>query len=353
MEAYLGKDYAQAVDLMENEQNQVFGFQESLKKLFPDKTPYLKMPKVREEQEKLKQYMGYNKVDGESIDPRMAGFLQSTEYGDKLLANIMKNADTPHPTDPKRTKFGDMRAMIEKLEAKMAAQGEENAFFQKDMKQIVHFLEENYKDFDETFETPEEGQAKVAQLLEEYKQKLAEYEAEVLKEGNMVRELMKDSTLAKSKEFDAAFEDLYNSGDERVAAASDDNVEDEDGEHVEEDVEITPENAAEVLAEGYARLMKEEYDEEVDDPLSAVSYQEGELVAPQDLSDEETAKYDVDRLLDFSTDQEFQADVTDLRRRYARMDEKHGTNFLKQFDEQFRKDYLEAVQPDEEELLQA
>lgn len=25
------------------------------------------------------------------------------------------------------------------------------------------------------------------------------------------------------------------------------------------------------------------------------------------------------------------------------MDEKHGTNFLKQFDEQFRKDYLEAV----------
>ena len=54
MEAYLGKDYAQSVDLMENEQNQVFGFQESLKKMFPDKNEYLKMPKIREEQEKLK-----------------------------------------------------------------------------------------------------------------------------------------------------------------------------------------------------------------------------------------------------------------------------------------------------------
>jgi len=82
LEAYLGKDYAQAVDLMENEHNQVFGFQDSLKKLFPDKNEYLKLPKLREEQEKLKQYMGFNKVDGESIDPRMAGFLKNNEYGD-------------------------------------------------------------------------------------------------------------------------------------------------------------------------------------------------------------------------------------------------------------------------------
>jgi hypothetical protein len=36
------------------------------------------------------------------------------------------------------------------------------------------------------------------------------------------------------------------------------------------------------------------------------------------------------------------------------MDAKHGTNFLKQFDEQFRKDYLEAVRQstDSEEELQ-
>lgn len=32
-----------------------------------------------------------------------------------------------------------------------------------------------------------------------------------------------------------------------------------------------------------------------------------------------------------------------MRRRYESMDSKHGTNFLKQFDEQFRKDYLNAI----------
>jgi len=89
LEAYLGKDYAQAVNLMENPQNQVFGFQESLKELFPDKNKYLKMPKLREEHENLKQYMGFNRVDGQSIDPRMEGFLKNTEFGDELLGGII------------------------------------------------------------------------------------------------------------------------------------------------------------------------------------------------------------------------------------------------------------------------
>ena len=64
---------------------------------------------------------------------------------------MLKAADTPHPTDPTRTKFGDMHTMIEELKVKMIAQGEEGAFNQKDLKQVVHFLEENYKDMDETF----------------------------------------------------------------------------------------------------------------------------------------------------------------------------------------------------------
>lgn len=52
--------------------------------------------------------MGFNKVDGESIDPRMTGFLAQNEYGDKLLESMMKAADVTHPSDPTRTKFGDM-----------------------------------------------------------------------------------------------------------------------------------------------------------------------------------------------------------------------------------------------------
>lgn len=169
LEAYLGKDYAQAVDLMENPQNQVFGFQESLKKLFPDKNKYLKMPKLREEQEKLKKYMGYNRVDGESIDPRMQGFLQNSEFGEKMLGDMLRAADQEHPTDRTRTKFGDMHAAIEKLRVKMAARGEEGAFEVKDLKQVMYFLEENYKEIDSDFKDEDDAFAKVSKHLEDYK----------------------------------------------------------------------------------------------------------------------------------------------------------------------------------------
>lgn len=52
--------------------------------------------------------MGFNKVDGESIDPRMAGILAQNEVGDKILEGMMAAANTTHPLDPTRTKFGDM-----------------------------------------------------------------------------------------------------------------------------------------------------------------------------------------------------------------------------------------------------
>jgi len=54
-----------------------------------------------------------------------------------------------------------MKAMIEKLKVKMAARGEEGEFFQKDLKQVMYFLEENYKDVDADFKDEADAHAKV------------------------------------------------------------------------------------------------------------------------------------------------------------------------------------------------
>jgi hypothetical protein len=49
LESYLGKDYARKVDLSDDPYNQTFGYQESLKEMFPDRNVFLKYPKLKEE----------------------------------------------------------------------------------------------------------------------------------------------------------------------------------------------------------------------------------------------------------------------------------------------------------------
>lgn len=45
--------------------------------------------------------------------------------------------------------------------------------------------------------------------------------------------------------------------------------------------------------------MLEEYDEEIDDPLSEITYKEGEVEEISDLTDVETAKYEISQVLDY------------------------------------------------------
>ena len=49
LESYLGKDYARKIDLNDNHDNLIFGFQDTLKDLVPDKEKYLKLPKILKE----------------------------------------------------------------------------------------------------------------------------------------------------------------------------------------------------------------------------------------------------------------------------------------------------------------
>jgi hypothetical protein len=63
-------------------------------------------------------------------------------------------------------------------------------------------------------------------------------------------------------------------------------------------------------------MMLEEYDEEIDDPLSEITYKEGELPELTDLTDLEAAEYQAQQVYNYSTDVEFQANITDTRRRY-------------------------------------
>lgn len=123
--------------------------------------------------------------------------------------------------------------------------------------------------------------------------------------NNNIRDSYQGESIAKSKEFDAVFGDLYEVGDPEVRAAVTDEQEGEDGEESEELPAITAENAAEVFAEDYGKFMLEEYGEEIEDPMSVVAYKEGEIPNLDDLTDSETARWEADQVYEYSTDVEF------------------------------------------------
>ena len=77
--------------------------------------------------------------------------------------------------------------------------------------------------------------------------------------------------------------------------------------------------------------MLEEYGEEIEDPLAEISYPKDEFYKDrkEDVSDEETANWQADQLYNYSTDVEYQANITRKRENLEGLDQKHGTNFLK------------------------
>lgn len=62
--------------------------------MFPDKSEFLQLPKHKEQQEKLKQFMGIYVQDGEALDPEFANYLKTVDM-DKFLGIFVPNA--PHP----------------------------------------------------------------------------------------------------------------------------------------------------------------------------------------------------------------------------------------------------------------
>jgi hypothetical protein len=64
LESYLGRDYTAKINLDDDEYNQTFGFQATLKELFPDKSPYMKLPQILEQQKRLEKHIGNKYVDG-------------------------------------------------------------------------------------------------------------------------------------------------------------------------------------------------------------------------------------------------------------------------------------------------
>lgn len=128
--------------------------------------------------------MGVYRVDGKPIDPAMSGFLKNEEWGDQLVHDMFKVSDQRHYTDKNRTKFGDMKIAIDKLVKKMEIRGEEEGWLeQKDLRQVVHFLEQNYKSIDDQILNEEDAHTKVKAHLENYKRELEEYEQAVLSQS--------------------------------------------------------------------------------------------------------------------------------------------------------------------------
>lgn len=75
LEAYLGKDYTGTPDLTQDPYNETFGFNERIKDMFPDEKKYLKMPRLKEERQKLRDFFGMYKQDGQFKDAEFGRFL--------------------------------------------------------------------------------------------------------------------------------------------------------------------------------------------------------------------------------------------------------------------------------------
>lgn len=103
--------------------NQTFGFQESLKEMFPDKNEFLRMPKLLEEQERLKEFIGILVEDGQPLDREFAKFVESVDV-DKFYNDYYGQLDVPHPTEAGRTFLGDLGAKMQVLTAKAQGQTE-------------------------------------------------------------------------------------------------------------------------------------------------------------------------------------------------------------------------------------
>ena len=66
----------------------------------------MKYPRIEQEQEKLKEFLGIFRRDGEHLDPDFARFAKETD-GEKFWAENVFD-DRAHPTDPNRTLLGDL-----------------------------------------------------------------------------------------------------------------------------------------------------------------------------------------------------------------------------------------------------
>ena len=122
LESYLGRDYTAKINLKDDEYNQTFGFQETLKELFPDKSPYLKLPKLLDEQRRLDEYIGYKTVDGETADPHLGPAIESLDQ-DQYVRDLMEEANLEHPEQPGRTLLGDLEDELAKFDQQVVEQG--------------------------------------------------------------------------------------------------------------------------------------------------------------------------------------------------------------------------------------
>ena len=55
----------------------IFGFHKSLKEMVPDKSEFLKLPKILEQQERLQDVLGAKIIDGRTQDPKMGPYLKT------------------------------------------------------------------------------------------------------------------------------------------------------------------------------------------------------------------------------------------------------------------------------------
>ena len=75
--------------------------------MFPDKSPYLVMPKKWQDEKRLKEQFGFFVEDGKSLDPTMREEFLHYDW-DKFVKNAAPQI--PHPLEEGRDMYSDLVA---------------------------------------------------------------------------------------------------------------------------------------------------------------------------------------------------------------------------------------------------
>jgi len=167
LESYLGKDYTAKIDLHENEHNQTFGFHETLKELFPDKSPYLKLPALLEAQKRLVEYFGSKHQDGQAIDPQFAALLEGPD-AHQLCEDLLRTVDRQHPTDEGRTLGTDIQKAMSGFLGDLQQQGQDKF----DTKEFTKLYEKVSAEYEDVLPKPEPGEPGERKMIRETKAKV-------------------------------------------------------------------------------------------------------------------------------------------------------------------------------------
>lgn len=268
LEAYLGKDFTGSPDLNQDPFNETFGFNERIRDMFPDEKKFLKMPKLRADRQKMKDFYGLIKEDGKFKDEAFGNFMGIGDL--KKFISEFPRTMIKHPTDPKRDYMSDLAAKYDEIISKQLKRGKK--FVRGyDLKVAIDGLKEEYQNDPVLYDREgslmsariDEFEAKLTKSLEELETKFNTMPDQPSKE-----EMEKEMLEYASKKYPDLYEMLMKDGNDHDHTY----VSDQEEEEFEKQSMFAPTN------QGKSKGKKQKQEKEKDEPVEEIFTYEKEPV---------------------------------------------------------------------------